>query len=84
MVRDGLLIFNSVHKVMKAEKLLKGAGLNARVMPVPRQLSSDCGLSLALPFDECERAMSVLSLGGVSPEELWRLSEGGEYERKTP
>ncbi|TLN00301.1 DUF3343 domain-containing protein [bacterium] len=81
MVRDGLLIFNSVHKVMKAEKLLKGAGLNARVMPVPRQLSSDCGLALALPFEDVASASARLSGQGVEPEEIWRLAANGDYER---
>ncbi|TAL17141.1 DUF3343 domain-containing protein [bacterium] len=81
MVRDGLFIFNSVHRVMKAEKVLKSGSVNARVMPVPRQLSSDCGLALAFPLAERETAEILLHSAGIVPEETWKLEEGGGYVR---
>lgn len=78
MVRNGLLIFNSVHKVMKAEKALKKAGLDVRIMPVPRKLSSDCGLSLAFPVEVSDKVEEVLAEAGCPAEETYKLVEG-EY-----
>ena len=80
MQRDGVLIFHSIHRVMKAEKALKGAGLDVRLMPVPRQLSSDCGLSLAFFLRDREAAEQALDQAGCPPEELYSL-EGKEYRR---
>lgn len=80
MVRNGLLIFNSVHKVMKAEKALKKAGLDVRIMPVPRRLSSDCGLSLAFVESDLERVGQALDEAGCPAEETYRLV-AGEYVR---
>jgi len=52
MVQEGhlLAVFNSGHRVMKAEGILKAQGLPVLLIPAPRQLQTDCGL--ALRFDE--------------------------------
>ena len=78
MVRDGLLIFNSIHKVMSAEGALKREGLDVRVMPVPRSLSSDCGLSLTFVLDEREEVERVLDESGHPAEQTYRV-EGDVY-----
>ncbi|MFQ5645863.1 MAG: DUF3343 domain-containing protein [bacterium] len=44
--------FNATHYALRAEKLLKKEKLGAKLVPVPRQVSSNCGL--ALEFD-CSR-----------------------------
>ena len=52
VVEDGdcVAIFQSIHKVMKAEKILKGHELEILLIPVPRQLTSDCGLAIRFPL----------------------------------
>lgn len=79
MVRDGVIIFNSVHRVMKAEKLLKATGLDVRIMPVPRQLSSDCGLSIAFRLEDVSGVVTALTSGGLTPEGVYRMS-GESFE----
>jgi hypothetical protein len=39
-------LFRSVSHVIKAEKILKEAGIPHKVIPVPRIISSDCGVCL--------------------------------------
>lgn len=80
MERDGILIFHSIHRVMQAEKVLKAAGVDIRLMPVPRQLSSDCGLSIAFFLDDRERATVELEGAGCPWEEL-HGAEGAGYRR---
>ena len=43
---DIYLIFNSIHNVMLAEELLLKDAVPVDMVPVPRELSSDCGMSL--------------------------------------
>jgi len=80
MERDGVLIFHSIHKIMKAEKILKKASLDIKLMPVPRQLSSDCGLAITFKFEECETIQETLSASGCVFEELHALKDN-RYER---
>jgi hypothetical protein len=46
--RDRLyfLIFATIHDVLKAERTLKDAAVDVEVIPVPRVLSSDCGVCI--------------------------------------
>jgi hypothetical protein len=41
-----IILFQSMNHVLLAEKLLKGAGVSCRVIPIPRNLSSDCGVCI--------------------------------------
>ena len=78
MVNDGdyVAIFNSIHRVMQAEKLLKERSLRILLIPAPRALKSDCGL--ALRYGDADRAEVEGSLAGerLLPEEIYVKKEG--------
>lgn len=44
---DLRLIFHSIHNVMLAEELLGKVAIEIDMVPVPREISSDCGMCLA-------------------------------------
>ena len=47
------VLFDSIHDVLFAEQLLKERGVWCDVVPVPRQLSGDCGMAIEVrPRDE--------------------------------
>ena len=53
--------FHSTHMVLKAEKLLKEAGLEGcGYVPVPSQVSSDCGVTVRFAAAEVARAAELL------------------------
>lgn len=39
-------LFESVSHVMRAEKILKKVGVPCKLIPIPRHISSDCGVCL--------------------------------------
>ncbi len=41
-----VVLFYSTSNALQAEKLCKKKGIAIKLMPVPRQLSSDCGVCL--------------------------------------
>jgi len=43
-----VLVFESTHKVLKAEKLLKSEKIDYEIIPTPKDISSDCGMSVRL------------------------------------
>lgn len=43
-----ILTFDSTHHVLKAEKLLKGSGIIHEIIPTPKDISSDCGMSIRI------------------------------------
>ena len=51
-VRYLAALFKSVSHVIRAEKILKEARVPHKVIPVPRQISTDCGVCIRfLPED---------------------------------
>lgn len=82
MVSEGdfVAIFNSIHRVMKAEKILKERGYPIMLIPAPRSLSSDCGLAIRYGAADRESVESLLAELGLAPEEIHRKSNDG-YER---
>ena len=75
-----ILIFRGTHQVMSAEKRLKGGGVAIRLIPVPRRLSSDCGLAIRVPLSERERARAVLSASRLLPVSVHVPREDGGYD----
>lgn len=73
MVKDGyfVAIFNSVHRVMKAEKLLKERKLPILLIPAPRSLSSDCGLAIRYSAEDRQQVEEVLAAAKLLPEEIY-------------
>lgn len=41
-----VVLFISVSHALRAEKILKEAGISFKLIPVPRNISSDCGVCL--------------------------------------
>lgn len=82
MVRenDFVAIFHSIHRVMKAEKVLKLEGTDILLIPVPRQLSSDCGLAIRYASPEREKVEAILQREGLMPVELYRR-QGENFHR---
>jgi len=75
-----ILIFRGTHQVLSAEKRLKGGGVALRLIPVPRRLTSDCGLAIRIPLDQRDRARKILSRARLLPVSAHLPREGGEYD----
>jgi hypothetical protein len=74
VVRDGdyVAIFNSIHRVMEAERLLKDKKLPMLLIPAPRALAADCGLAIRYTEDARGEVEAVLAQAGLLPRELYR------------
>jgi hypothetical protein len=75
-----VMIFRGTHQVLSAEKVLKGGGVPVRLIPVPRRLTSDCGLAVRLGERSLDRAREVLAGVPLAPASIHRLLPSGEYE----
>ena len=66
----GVVLFHTTSAAMRAEKRLKAAGLEVKLIPTPRELSSDCGVALRFPWPEAERVRGLLVEARVEIEQL--------------
>jgi hypothetical protein len=75
-----VMIFRGTHQVLSAEKALKGGGVPVRLIPVPRRLTSDCGLAVRLQERSLSQARETLAAVPLVPASVHRLLANGEYE----
>jgi hypothetical protein len=70
MIQEGhlLAVFNSAHRVMRAESRLKALGLPILLIPAPRQLQTDCGLALRFTEEGRADVMAALEREKLLPE----------------
>jgi len=74
VVREGdyIAIFNSIHRVMEAERLLKDKQLKILLIPAPRALAADCGLAIRYTGEIRGEVEAALAEAGLLPRNLYR------------
>jgi len=57
----GVVLFQSISSALRAEKLLKTEGIAYKLIPVPRHLSSDCGVCIRFLAENEPQIRKVLA-----------------------
>jgi Putative Se/S carrier protein-like len=55
-----VLLFDSVNAALLAEKILKEGGIPHKLIPVPKHLSSDCGVCIRIQAADKGRVEAAL------------------------
>ncbi len=50
-MKYGVVLFHTTSAAMRAEKTLANIGLNVKLIPTPREFSSDCGIALRFEWE---------------------------------
>ncbi|NLX37149.1 MAG: DUF3343 domain-containing protein [Chloroflexi bacterium] len=61
MPRYRVILVHTTAAAMRGEAVLNRAGLGVKLIPVPRNLSSDCGLAIRIAAQDREQALTVLA-----------------------
>ena len=70
-MQHSVMLFYSTSSALQAEKLLKREGVATKLIPVPRHLSSDCGISLRFDGLEEARVRVILQKGQVEIQGIY-------------
>lgn len=60
-MKNRLLVFDSIHQALHAEKVLLKAGLFCEMIPTPREISTSCGQSIAVSATDLASVLEVIS-----------------------
>lgn len=72
-----LLLFPSIHYVLRAERVLQSASVLGSLIPVPHDVSTECGMAWSMPAEQVDGALQVLSGAGLKPDEAWAKTGSG-------
>lgn len=73
MTRCGVILFHTNSSVMRAEKLLKKEGYSIKLIPTPREFSSDCGVALRFDWADYEKVKSILDTAHLEIDAIHQM-----------
>jgi hypothetical protein len=73
MSEYGVVLFHTTSSALRGEKVLQRAGLTVKLIPTPREFSSDCGLALRFTWALVERVQEALSAAKVDLADLRQM-----------
>lgn len=74
MYDHGVVLFGTASAAFAAEKALLRAGLSGALVPVPRQLSSECGIAMRFDWEQVAEVSRVLEAAQVATAGIQRLA----------
>jgi hypothetical protein len=75
MTQHGVILFHTTSSVMRTEKLLLKAGFKIKLIPTPREFSSDCGIAVRFEWDHCEQIKLLLEGEKIEFEAIYPLGQ---------
>jgi hypothetical protein len=75
MSRYSAILFRSSSHSLWAARHLKRAGIERRMIPIPRSVSSDCGYCVRILSGDADRARDVLAGAGIEHAGIRELGE---------
>ena len=65
MEEYAVILTHSTSHTIRVEKILKEEGLEIKMMPVPRHVSSDCGSCVKIRAEDRDRVLEILERRNV-------------------
>ncbi len=69
---DVLVVFGSVQKVMRAERLARDNDIDVESIPAPRAVSSECGVVLEIDRNVASKLNDLLATIDLKPQAVYR------------
>lgn len=70
-----VMSFKSTHDAIKAETLVKRNNVDARLIPLPPEVSAGCGLALRLKEEDKNRVIKILEESLVTPDGVYEMTK---------
>ena len=66
----GIVLFDTTQAAIKAEKALNQSGIKIKLIPVPRHISANCGVSIRFDLPMMGKIKSILNKNDVPYVEI--------------
>ena len=76
--RYNLFTFHSTHSALFMERALKEKELAVKLIPVPRVISSSCGLAARTMVDDIDNVKAAIAAGEIEVDETYVMTDNGD------
>lgn len=74
-MKKGYVTFHSVSDSLKFEKMLKKTGLDVQLVPVPREISSSCGVAAMFAPDAEQTIRDFIRDNGLEVSDIHMIEQ---------
>ena len=71
--RYKVVVFHTIHAMFRVKKELDRLGVEVRIVPVPRSISSDCGSALLIGASQEDAVRSAVSDGQLEIQGIFEF-----------
>jgi hypothetical protein len=75
------MIFKSMTYVLTAERAARRSGIFCRMVPIPRNISTDCGMCISVRAEDSEAFLESVKQKGFKPERVEKHKGSGPAGR---
>jgi len=76
-----VFVLYSIHNVMKTEQVLRSKEVLFDTIPVPKEISADCGMAILVAAEDRQRVQTILGKNGIDSKGIY-LRTCGRYEKE--
>lgn len=69
-----VITFYSTHFALKSEKILQNLNYDFKLIPIPREISSNCGLAVKIKTQEKDEIEDILKNHNVEIENIHNMT----------
>lgn len=70
-----VIVFDSTHFAIFAEKTLKNFDIKADIIPTPREISASCGLSIKFSYEDLEKIKDIIVNQNITINGIYEISD---------
>jgi hypothetical protein len=70
MEGSAVILVHSAGHAIRVERVLKKAGVDCKLIPIPRHIASDCGVCLRILKEDVAAVRSALTAGKIQIQEI--------------
>lgn len=75
------VIFKSMTYVLSAERTARKSDISCRIIPIPRNLSTDCGMCISIKAEDYDVFLKAMEEKGLVPERVEEHKTSGPGAR---
>lgn len=68
-----IILLHATNHAIKADRALRKARIESKLIPVPRHISSDCGVCIRISPNDREKSVKILAEAHVSIDTICEL-----------
>lgn len=74
MSNYGVVLFFTTSSAIRSEKVMERENIVTKLIPTPRELSSDCGIALRFGWEYINKVQEALEAAGVETAGIRKIS----------